>query len=80
MIPATLAENAGLHPISIVTDLRNRQASGDTNAGINVRTGVITDMFAENVVQPLLVSMSAMRLSTETCRLILKIDDFVMAR
>jgi chaperonin GroEL (HSP60 family) len=37
VIPITLAENAGLNPIAIVTDLRNRHALGDGNAGINVR-------------------------------------------
>lgn len=38
VIPTTLAENAGLNPISIVTELRNRHALGERNAGINVRT------------------------------------------
>ena len=37
VIPSTLAENAGLDPISIVTQLRNRHAQGDSAAGINVR-------------------------------------------
>ena len=37
VIPFTLAENAGLNPIEIVTELRNRHAQGDTAAGINVR-------------------------------------------
>lgn len=37
IVPYTLAENAGLHPISIVTELRNRHAKGEKNAGINVR-------------------------------------------
>jgi len=37
VIPTTLAENAGLNPIAIVTELRNRHALGDRNAGINVR-------------------------------------------
>jgi len=37
VIPYTLAENAGLNPIAIVTELRNRHAAGDTYAGINVR-------------------------------------------
>jgi chaperonin GroEL (HSP60 family) len=37
VIPTTLAENAGLNPISIVTELRNRHANGERNAGINVR-------------------------------------------
>ena len=37
VIPTTLAENAGLNPISIVTELRNRHALGERNAGINVK-------------------------------------------
>lgn len=37
VIPFTLAENAGLNPISTVTELRNRHAQGEKTAGINVR-------------------------------------------
>ena len=37
VIPFTLAENAGLNPISTVTELRARHAQGEKNAGINVR-------------------------------------------
>lgn len=77
VIPSTLAENAGLNPISTVTELRNRHAKGEKNAGINVRKGAITDILAENVVQPLLVSTSAITLASETVRSILKIDDIV---
>lgn len=77
VIPSTLAENAGLNPIATVTELRNRHAQGDITAGINVRKGMITDIMDENVVQPLLVSISAITLASETVRSILKIDDIV---
>lgn len=77
IIPFTLAENAGLNPISTVTELRNRHAQGEQTAGINVRKGAITNILEENVVQPLLVSMSAIHLAAETVRSILKIDDIV---
>lgn len=77
IIPYTLAENAGLNPISTVTELRNRHAQGDTTSGINVRKGTITNILEENVVQPLLVSTSAVTLASETVRSILKIDDIV---
>ena len=77
VIPYTLAENAGLNPISIVTELRNRHLQGEKNAGINVRKGSITNILEENVVQPLLVSTSAIELSSETVRMIMKIDDIV---
>nr|ATU32524.1 TCP1-like protein [Cymbidium ensifolium] len=80
VIPYTLAENAGLNPISIVTELRNRHAQGETNAGINVRKGQITNILEENVVQPLLVSTSAVTLAIECVRMILKIDDIVTVR
>jgi len=37
IIPYTLAENAGLNPINIVTELRNRHINGDKHDGINVK-------------------------------------------
>jgi len=80
VIPYTLAENAGLNPIAIVTDLRNKHAKGDKNAGINVKKGSISDMAKESVWQPLLVSSSAVKLATETVCMILKIDDIILVR
>jgi T-complex protein 1 subunit delta len=77
IIPFTLAENAGLNPIQTVTELRNRHAKGETSAGINVRKGAISDILEENVIQPLLVSVSAITFATETVRSILKIDDII---
>jgi len=37
VIPSTLAENAGLNPIYVVTELRKRHANGESTTGINVR-------------------------------------------
>ena len=73
IIPYTLAENAGLNPMNIVTELRNRHVNGEIYAGINVRRGAITDMSEESVLQPLLVDTSAVSLATECVRGILKI-------
>jgi len=77
IVPATLAENAGLNPISIVTELRQKHARGETYAGVNVRKGTISNMNDENVVQPLLVSSSALSLATECVRMMLKIDGII---
>ena len=38
MIPYTLAENAGMNPISIVTELRSEHAMGKVGAGEFVET------------------------------------------
>merc|ERR1712168_63184 len=77
IIPYTLAENAALNAIETVTDLRRRHAEGEKNAGISVKRQGISNAVEENVVQPLLVSLSAFNLATETTRSILKIDDIV---
>lgn len=60
--------------MQIVTELRNRHARGESYAGINVRKGEVTDMLKENVVQPLLVTSSALTLATECVRMILKVN------
>jgi len=81
VIPYTLAENAGLNAIEIVTELRARHSKGQKHAGINVRKGGVSeDMFQLNVLQPLLVNTSEITLATEAVRMILKIDDIVMVR
>lgn len=79
IIPYTLAENAGLNPIVVVTDLRNKHSKGDKFAGISVKKGSVSvNIKEENVVQPALVTTSALTLATEVVRMILKIDDVVM--
>ncbi|GMH42462.1 hypothetical protein BSKO_10381 [Bryopsis sp. KO-2023] len=80
VIPFTLAENAGLNPINVMSELRNAHAQGKTHHGINVKKGVISDMLEESVVQPLLVNTSAITLACETVRMIMKIDDIVLTR
>ena len=80
MVPYTLSENAGLDPIVFVTELRNRHNDGEKYAGLNIRKNTIMDMEESEVVQPTLVSSSALTLATECVRMILKIDDIVMTR
>eukprot|EP00568_Trieres_chinensis_P010570 CAMPEP_0183308344 /NCGR_PEP_ID=MMETSP0160_2-20130417/21447_1 /TAXON_ID=2839 ORGANISM="Odontella Sinensis, Strain Grunow 1884" /NCGR_SAMPLE_ID=MMETSP0160_2 /ASSEMBLY_ACC=CAM_ASM_000250 /LENGTH=529 /DNA_ID=CAMNT_0025472167 /DNA_START=94 /DNA_END=1683 /DNA_ORIENTATION=- len=78
VVPYTLAENAGMRPIEIVTELRKRHAEGMVGAGINVKKGTVSDMYGLDVVQPLLVSTSAINLATETVCMLMKIDDLVV--
>jgi len=80
IIPYTLAENAGMNAISIVTELRNRHNGGSASSGINVKNGTISDMWHEKIVQPLLVNTSEISLATECVGMILKIDDLVPVR
>merc|ERR1719384_2243415 len=80
LVPYTLAENAGMQPVEIVTKLRAAHAKGEKYAGINVKKGAISNIYEEKVVQPLLVSTSSIKMATETVRMILKIDDIVITR
>merc|ERR1719506_906138 len=83
VIPYTLAENAGLQAVEVVTALRAAHNSGEKFAGINVRKGQVTNLVEEgkeSVLQPLLVSSSIINMATETVRMILKIDDLVMTK
>ena len=73
VIPTTLAENAGLNSIRVVTDLRYRHECGEKNAGVSIRSGGVKgNMTDENVLQPLLVSTSAVELASETVKMILR--------
>merc|ERR1712070_1153806 len=80
LVPYTLAENAGMQPVEIVTQLRAAHAKGEKFAGINVKRSCISNMYDEKVVQPLLVSQSSIKMATETVRMIMKIDDIVITR
>ena len=81
VIPTTLAENAGLNSIKVVTDLRHRHELGEKNAGVSIRSGGVKgNMAEERVLQPLLVSTSAIELAAETVKMILRIDDIALSR
>ena len=76
VIPTTLAENAGLNSINVVTDLRYRHELGEQNAGVSIRSGGVKgNMTDEKVLQPLLVSTSAVELASETVKMILRIGE-----
>jgi T-complex protein 1 subunit delta len=80
VIPYTLAENSGLRPIETVTELRKIHLEGGSQIGLNVKKGVLTNMFDQKVLSPLLVYICALRFATQTVNMILKIDDILLTR
>lgn len=80
VIPTTLAENAGLNSIKVVTELRTKHANGEVNDGISVRRSGTTNTYDEHILQPVLVSMSAVTLASECVKSILRIDDITFSR
>jgi len=80
VIPRTLAENAGLDPIDILTELRAVHEKPDgVWYGVNVFEGKPTDMLKLNVVEPLIVKLNAIRSAVEAAAMILRIDDIIAA-
>jgi len=77
VIPITLAENAGLDPIDILTDMKNHHDKGEKWAGINVFTGKIVDAWKTGVIESLKIKTQAIKSASEVCELILRIDDVI---
>ena len=80
IIPRTLAENAGLDPVTTLIALRKAHADGASHAGINVYEGGVVDMQAANVLEPLRVVEQAIQSATETAIMILRIDDVISSK
>lgn len=80
IIPRTLAENAGLDPVTTLIELRKAHADGQSFAGINVYEGGVVDMNEANVVEPLRVVEQAIQSATETAIMILRIDDVISSK
>lgn len=78
IIPRTLAENAGLDPIDVLTQLRAAHDQQQTWAGINVFTGMIMNAWKEGVIEPLKIKTLAISSATEVAEMILRIDDVVL--
>jgi len=80
IIPKTLSENAGLDPIDMMLEIRNAHSKGKKYAGINVFGGKIEDMYKNNVIEPLRVSMQEIEASSEAATMILRIDDVIASK
>jgi len=76
-IANTLAENAGLDQVDILSELRTRHQKGETWAGIDVLAGKVEDMTKINVYEPLAVKKQIIKSATEAATMILKIDDII---
>ncbi len=76
-ITVTLAENAGLDPVDILSELRSRHEKGETWAGIEVLSGKIQDMSKVNIFEPLSVKKQIIKSANEAASMILKIDDVI---
>jgi archaeal chaperonin len=80
VIPTALSENAGLDPIDILIEMRKSHKAGKKHAGINVFTGQVEDMLANDVVEPFRVGKQAINSATDAAVMILRIDDVIASK
>ena len=76
-IPTTLAENAGLDPIDILTELKSRHDQGESFAGLNLFTNKIENNITAGIVEPLRIKTQAINSASEVSMMILRIDDVI---
>jgi len=80
-IPLTIAQNSGLDPIDIMVEVRSKHANPENKwFGVQVETGKIADMLADNVVEPLRVKQQAVKSATEAACMLLRIDDVLSSK
>ncbi len=79
VVPRTLAENAGLDPIDVLTKLRSVHDQGQSDMGINVFTGSPMNSWNEGVIEPLKIKTQALSSAAEVAEMILRIDDVILA-
>jgi len=73
-IPVTLAENAGLDPIDVLTELKSEHEN-NKYAGINLFTGKVEDSLRAGIIEPLKIKSQAIDSASEVSMMILRIDD-----
>ena len=81
IIPWTLAENAGMDMIDVLIELKNAHTKKSGRGfGVNVVDNKVSDMVAQNVIEPLRVKTQAIMSATEVASMVLRIDDVIASR
>jgi len=79
VIPRTLAENAGLDPIDVLTELKAAHDKKQKWGGIDVFKGKVVDAWNAGVIEPLRIKTQAISSASEVAQMILRIDDIIAA-
>jgi len=77
IIPSSLAETSGMDPIDTLAELRRLHESKQTWAGVNTVERKITDMWAGDIIEPLVVKEQITKSASEAASMIVRIDDVI---
>lgn len=79
-IPSTLAENGGLDPIDVLTELKSKHDKGDKYAGINIFNNKVENVLNVGIIEPVRIKTQAISSATEVATMILRIDDVLASK
>ncbi|CAM8887004.1 unnamed protein product [Rhodiola kirilowii] len=80
MVPNTLAENAGLNAMEIISSLYAEHAAGNVKVGIDLQEGVCKDASAMNVWDLFVTKYHALKYATDAVCTVLRVDQIIMAK
>ncbi|KAL8539760.1 hypothetical protein ACS0TY_001392 [Phlomoides rotata] len=80
MIPKTLAENAGLNAIEIISSLYAEHASGNSKVGIDLEEGVCKDVSTLNIWDLHITKFFALKYAADAACTVLRVDQIIMAK
>lgn len=80
IVPQTLANNAGLDTLQILTELKAKHSEGNVWAGVNVIDVGVDDMQKVGIYDPLKVKVHALNAATDVARIVLRIDQIIPAK
>lgn len=76
-IPTTLAENAGMDPIDVLTELKAAHDAENRNIGLNLFENKISNVLDARIIEPYKIKSQAISSATEVAVMILRIDDVI---
>ena len=77
VIPQTIAENAGLDPIDVVSQLHSANSSVENHMGLDIVNATAFDAIANGIVEPIEIKRHAIIAASEVAMMILRIDDIL---
>ncbi|WOK95620.1 T-complex protein 1 subunit theta [Canna indica] len=80
MVPKTLAENAGLNAMEIISSLYAEHAAGKCTVGIDLDQGVCMDVSTMNIWDLYVTKFFALKYAADAACTVLRVDQIIMAK
>ncbi|XP_073052180.1 T-complex protein 1 subunit theta-like [Primulina eburnea] len=80
MVPKTLADNAGLNAMEIISSLYAEHAANNTKVGIDLEEGICKDVSSMNVWDLYITKLFALKYAADAACTVLRVDQIIMAK